>query len=97
MIVHDSEHWTNGGTGMTNFPAEHFPVYEEAVRRNGNDKFIVSSTRMLGRGRNSHGGSLHYLGIRQCEEHANACEAFWKTFDEVKKEMDEVYEAGLRA
>lgn len=31
-VVHNSEHWTNGGTGLTNFSGYQFPIYLEAAR-----------------------------------------------------------------
>lgn len=92
MIVHDSEHWTNGGTGLTNFATHQFPIYEEAARRHGNPKFIVSSTRMLGRGRDSDGGSIHYTSDLQTPEGGAEVSAFWRVFDQVKEEMRDVYD-----
>lgn len=92
MKVHDSEHWMNGGTGLTNFPGHQFPIYLESVRRHGNPAFLVSSTRMLGRGRDADGGSLHYTGKMRCEEGSAACGAFWEVFYVVKEEMRDVYD-----
>ena len=88
----DSRHWTDGGSGLTNFSAHQFSVYIEAVRRHGNPKFVVSCTRMLGRGRDMEGGSLHYLGKFRCEDGSEACSAFWRTFDVVKVEMKDAYD-----
>lgn len=86
--VHDSEHWTNGGTGITNFGGirlyrtdeEEFARYCEAVRAFGDKRFVVSSTCMLGRGRDMEGGSLHFLGDVREE---GTLTAFWQTFDAV--------------
>lgn len=84
-VIHDSEHWTNGGTWLTNFPQEHMDVYLEAARRFGNPAYVVSSTRMLGRGRNFPGGSLHYVSndARFCPDSSD----FWRVWDDVAKEM----------
>lgn len=94
-MIHDAPHWTDitPGSGLTNFSPEDFPLYEEAVRRHGNKDFIVSSTRMLGRGRDGPGGSLHYLGKFRCEEGNQALSEFWRTFYEVKREFTETVSA----
>lgn len=94
-VVHDSEHWTNGGTGLTNFPPHQFPIYIEAAKRCGVEGFIVSSTRMLGRGRNAdEGGSLHYVGDGVRGE---AASAYWDEFAKVKAEMRDVYDGKVPA
>lgn len=93
-VVHDSEHWSNGGTGLTNFAGHQFPIYIETAKRCGVEGFIVSSTRMLGRGRDHEGGSLHYVGDANRGE---ACSAYWAEFEKVKEEMRDVYDGKVTA
>ena len=79
MSEHKSEHWTNGGTGLTNFVPEKFALYDEAVRSFGDPDFVVSRERMVGRGEEFHGGSLHYLKL-PAKQDWETIGAFWKNF-----------------
>lgn len=85
--AHDSEHWTEHGTGLTNFSSDQFGLYIEAVKRFGDPLFIVSERRMLGRGREGAGGSLHYLGKFRTEECWQVIREFWNTFRAVQEEL----------
>jgi hypothetical protein len=87
MEQHKSDHWTNGGTGLTNFPPQDFLRYREAVARFGSDKFLVSEERMIGRGSNCEGGSLHYLGHFRTDEGEEEISRFWQVFDAVTEEL----------
>lgn len=82
-----SEHWTRGGTGLTNFPPEDFPRYRETVARLGSVHFEVSEGRMTGLGSRAPGGSLHYLGDIHSEEGRQEISRFWMVFEDVKKEI----------
>ncbi len=59
--VASAGHWTNGGTGITNFPSAELPAYTEAVKRFG-DGLRVDTKPMHG-GIESD-GSLHFTGKR---------------------------------
>ena len=84
---HLSQHWTNGGTGLTNFPPEDFQRFQKAVDRFGSDKFLVSEDRMIGRGAEIEGGSLHYLGPFRTEAGNEEIHKFWRVFDAVTAEL----------
>lgn len=82
-----SEHWTNDGTGLTNFGPEDFDRYNEAVSRYGSDKFVVSTERMIGRGEGMAGGSLHYKGDLRSAEGQDDVHRFWIIFDQVTQAL----------
>jgi hypothetical protein len=73
-------HWTNGGTGVTNFTEDMRPVYVEAVKRHG-DPDIRVHEKSFGAGNENYGGSLHNHGKRK------DLSPFWDVFDAVKKEL----------
>ena len=75
-----SAHWTDGGTGLTNFDPEDLPIYQEAIRRHGSKNFFISNHPMLGFLKTS-GMSLHR------HETGDASD-FWATFRECKKELE---------
>ena len=87
MEQHKSEHWADGGTGLTNFPPEDFPRYRESVNRFGGGKFLVSEERMIGRGENCDGGSLHYFGDMRSEDGLQEVGRFWRVFEAVTEEL----------
>ena len=74
------KHWTEGGTAITNFPEEDFPIYIEAIQRFGDNDLIVSD-QPFGPMRGMPGGSLHDLS-RLC-----SLSPFWKVFEQVHREM----------
>ena len=84
----ESAHFTDGGTGVTNFgtasDAERdrlLPIYLEAIKRFGDDNIVVSGHLM----RNSAapgGYSLHYIGLPM----ASNLSDFWKVFEAVERE-----------
>ena len=74
------KHWTNGGTGITNFPKEDFPIYIEAIQRFG-DKNLVVSDEPFGPMRGQPGGSLHDL------DQLRSLGPFWRVFEQVYAEI----------
>jgi hypothetical protein len=74
-----AEHWTNGGTGVTNFSEDMRACYVEAVRRHGDPNVRVHA-KSFGANKD-YGGSLHNHGTRK------DLSDFWDTFYKVKKEM----------
>lgn len=76
----DPTHWTNGGTGVTNFTEDMRPVYVEAVKRYG-DKRLRVHAKSFGKGNQNYGGSLHNHGERK------DLSDFWDIFDKVRTEM----------
>lgn len=87
MEQHKSEHWTNGGTGLTNFGPDQFPIFREAVKRLGSDKFVVSEARMVGMGEKCEGGSLHYLGDIRTPAGSMEVNGYWAVFNEIEREQ----------
>jgi hypothetical protein len=69
----ESAHWTEGGTGLTNFDPNHAPIYLAAIRKHGDRNLKVSSRPMVGRAIPTD-YSLHYLGDRP------DLSQFWRVF-----------------
>lgn len=85
-----SAHFTDGGTGITNFGVcsdterdRLAPIYFEAIKRHGNDQYAVSMHPMNGSNARN-GYSLHYLGA----EMVGDASPFWRVFDQVRKERE---------
>jgi hypothetical protein len=55
------KHWTEGGTAITNFGEECFPLYIEAIERFGDKNLVVSDERYGSSRGKQPGGSLHDL------------------------------------
>jgi hypothetical protein len=75
-------HWTNGGTGITNFSKERVPLYEKAVElynRYFNDELWIESGPMAGT--HCDGYSLHAKRFRDISE-------FWDIFYALKEGKD---------
>lgn len=75
-----SNHWTEGGTGLTNFKPSNLPYYLKAIEEFGDPNFVVSKFPMNGL---SVPGdySLHRLDMQPAPKE---CEPFWKVFDRIK-------------
>jgi hypothetical protein len=71
-------HFSNGGTGLTNFDKEELPLYEAAIAECGDPDFFISDEPMPGTPlRNSY--SLHYKGSKEKLKY------FWDIFYKLKK------------
>lgn len=71
------KHWTENGTGVTNFLIKDLTLYEMAVFQNGDKDLVIVKESIDG-----HGGyySLHCLtGYKDIS-------GFWRVFDKLKKE-----------
>jgi hypothetical protein len=79
------EHWTKGGTGVTNFQLDRMEVYIEAVQRYGDRNLVVSDTS-FGKYPN-YGGSLHDLLKVENRPWPRRLSDFWDLFAEVEKEL----------
>jgi len=75
-----NEHWTNGGTGVTNFGEEEFNLYLETVEEFGDPNIVVSQERFGWTWGVMPGGSLHHL----TKKPGNLSE-FWRFFDRIKE------------
>lgn len=73
-------HWMNGGTGLTNFQEDRRAVYIEAVKRHGDQNFVVHE-KSFPPAPDGYGGSLHRL-----DQSVNASE-FWLVYYEVEAEL----------
>ena len=76
-----SNHWTEGGTGLTNFPPADEQKYLAAITAYGDENFIVSHQPMNGPARTGN-HSLHWLDIQ--EKFPEGSSAFWKIFNSIK-------------
>jgi hypothetical protein len=78
----DMRHWTDGGTGVTNFPPEREPIYIKAIEKFGDEGLILVSTGIPAKGST-------YLQPYFCSLHDTKgnrdLSDFWDVFDEVKK------------
>ena len=54
-----SNHWSKGGTGVTNFHPSAAPKYEAAIQELGDSNIFLMDQPMLGGGENGHYHSLH--------------------------------------
>lgn len=71
---HDPRHWTNGGTGITNFSPKDLPQYIAAIRYHGDKSFYVSSLPLEG---TNWGYSLHCQPFKDTGD-------FWDDFHWLK-------------
>ncbi len=71
-----SEHFSNGGDGVTNFSPDHLRVYEEALQRHGDDDLYIGK------------GWFGYQHALHCKRRKDLG-AFWRVFDQVKAEMEQ--------
>jgi hypothetical protein len=88
-LTHDRHHH-DGGTFITNFSADCFPIYEEAIRVYGvlsqgacglpKRTLIVSDIPASPAPRDGSCGSLHYVGDGDFD-----LSAFWRVFDVVQE------------
>lgn len=68
-----SKHWTDGGTGVTNFGTEEMPAYERAVTAFGDERIFLSDVRMSD-------SPLQVCGSLHCSDTALLPE-FWRLFE----------------
>jgi hypothetical protein len=72
-----SPHWTQGGSGITNFEPEDLPLYEAAIKEFGCPSLVLSDKPMDGKNYGFAMYSLHDL--RRSVQSLDISE-FWKTF-----------------
>jgi hypothetical protein len=77
------KHWTEGGTGVTNFQPDRLPIFREAVRRYGDPTLIVLDEAMPPAPKN-YGGSLHCVAMRWSG--MLDLSPFWCVYEEVANE-----------
>lgn len=75
-----SNHWTEGGTGLTNFPPSDLPFYLKAIEEFGDANFVASQFPMNGRCMPGD-YSLHRLDMQPSPKE---CGPFWKVFGRIK-------------
>ena len=71
-------HWTRGGTGVTNFDADMLPVYQEAILRYGDPDLRIHNKRLADE---REGFSLHIHSRKR------DLSAFWEVFRQVEGEQ----------
>lgn len=76
----DPEHFSEGGTAVTNFQEHMRHVYIEAAKRFGKDYLRVAQ-KPYGHCPKSYGGSLH------CDAGFRDLSDFWRIFEKVKAEL----------
>lgn len=81
-----NEHFTQGGTGITNFLAKDRPLYEDAIKAFGSPHMVINDKPMPP---SASGHSLHYLLAQNGPIELGA---FWKVWDEVRKQRATVHE-----
>lgn len=83
-----SEHWTKGGTGVTNFDKKDRHIYEAAIKEYGNPCLLIVDKPHPGPGgyydkrmeKTLH--SLHFVG--QAGEARTDLSDFWRVFEKIK-------------
>lgn len=78
-----NKHWMSGGTGLTNFGREQFPIYQAAVSKYGRPDIWIEKKPMGGPSIASD-YSLH-------SSNRNASE-FWAVFADVRKQVEGLLE-----
>ena len=77
-----NHHWSDGGTGITNFEADEWPVYLQAVKEYGDKDLILVSNPMPPM-RNNGAGALH----RMNRPFNSDLSAFWEIHRRIQKEL----------
>ncbi len=75
-----NEHWTNGGTGLTNFNPSDEQRYLDAIKAHGDTAYVVVKSSMGNKWPNMY--SLHFLNVHKSQ----GSKDFWDTFDKVSSE-----------
>lgn len=90
MVVVIMKQWMSGGTGITNFRSDKFPIYREAVRRYGDPNLVIVD-EAFPPGPGSYGGSLHDLRFRASPVYSLYnypsffdLSAFWELFYQIE-------------
>ena len=72
-------HFTQGGTGVTNFSDEDLDVYEAAISIYGDPTIIIGEPMICANGKIYHNYALHHLEpIRDLSD-------FWDVFDQIEE------------
>jgi len=80
----NSTHWTEGGTGVTNFNSLDEPQYLKAIELYGDPDIFIIHAPFIGRGTDKD-YSLH--DAKKLIKGSRCLSAFWNVFDGVCKEM----------
>jgi hypothetical protein len=80
-MVSINNHWTRGGTGVTNFDIKELPVYEEAVRQFNDPNMVISYKALPPLDHNSNYCSLHYTTL---SGFGIDLSPFWSLFTQLK-------------
>ena len=84
-----SKPWVDGGTGITNFPPEDLPVYEEAIKQYGDSTLFVMNKPMAGYEKVSKGYcSFHQENTDKLKENNGCLQKFWDLFDKIQGKFD---------
>ena len=74
------EHFSRGGTGITNFDIEDLGIYQEAIRRSGDTSLFIQQSPMSGSATANPCCSLHSNQRKDRSE-------FWAIYRQVAAEM----------
>lgn len=87
----NNNHFSSGGTGITNFSPKQLPIYQEAIRRSGYSGVLEVQYRPMGGNPHAFPSdySLHYVnkGIASLNV-PWGLSPFWRVFDAVTKEFE---------
>jgi hypothetical protein len=72
-----STHWTEGGTGITNFPPEQASLFLRCIKKSNFDDLYVSNKPMLG-SNNYNGYSLHCMSMKTGKSLSDFWSIFWQ-------------------
>ncbi len=74
-------HWTDGGTGITNFGADKFDIYKEAIETYG-DKYLVIVPKPIGF------SWSNCMSLHDTRDGRVDLGDFWDVFTELKKNSE---------
>lgn len=75
-------HWTEGGTGVTNFSVEQRPIYELAIKLHGDKRLVICDEPMGRFCKTEDYASLHFILTKQDSSHDLS--RFWSVFEVCK-------------
>jgi len=87
MKAIDLKHWTDGGTGVTNFEENEMPLYEKAIKRFGDTELVVSDKPIEAKVPYKILLKMKLCSFHNLKENHDLSD-FWKVFKQVKSENE---------
>lgn len=87
----NNNHFSNGGTGITNFSPKQLPIYQEAIRRSGYSGVLEVQYRPMAGNPHAFPSdySLHYVSKDTASLNVPwGLSPFWRVFEKVQKEFE---------